>query len=211
MKNISYYAALAALALFSACSSSAQKEDNNTDTTAVSSDSTLNESTNANGLDTTKLTFFKEGTLSRLAEIESSKKTLQKTTNPRVKALAEAIVKGQDSIFPSLKALADDKGYELPRVLPDDKLAEIREMDSYKNEGRDEFYVRSILKEHQRLIDLFSFASRSSDKQISSFAVQALPGLKSQYQIALKTDSALLVPKANQGDDPLKISDRKKN
>ncbi len=87
----------------------------------------------------------------------------------------------------------------------------INKMDTYQNEGRNEYYLQLMLNEHNKAIDLFSLASRSTDQDIKTFASNLLPTLKHHYKEVSKLDSLFKQPRANQGDDPLKISDRKKH
>lgn len=210
MKNIAYFVSAAAVGLFCSCGSGEKKNDNNADSLGLQSDTTLTKSENAAKLDTTDVNFFANAAYGGLVEVESSKKIIQLTTDTAVKRLAEMIVKDHDSANVALKALAESKGYIVPKALPEKKSIDIQKMETFKNEGRDEYYVRLMLKEHQNAIDLFAGATRSKDKEISNFALKVLPTLKAHHHHATKVDSAILAPKANQGDDPLKLSDRKK-
>ena len=109
-----------------------------------------------------------------------------------------------------LEKLAMQKGYALPKALPASKLALINKLDDFKNKGRNEYYVRLMINEHANAINLFSMGERSKDQDIAEFSAATLPIIKQHYQHILKLDTLMQKPRANQGDDPLKISDRKK-
>lgn len=211
MKNIPYYLIITAIGLCSACGNADKSAEHETDSTSYTSDTVIGKTDHAVDLDTTDVMFLKNAAYGGLVEVETSHKIIQATTRPDVKGLAEMIIKDHDSANVALKALAEGKGYRLPKALPDAKTTIINKIDTYKNEWKDEFYVQLMVKEHQEAIDLFTAASKSADKEISGFASQILPALKVHYKHTLKVDSALKVPRANQGDDILKLSDRNKN
>lgn len=208
MKSTHYYLFVTGIALLSACNDAKKTTDESADTAMHTTDTTLSKNKDAADLDTVDVSFFKNAAYGGLVEVESSQKIIQTTSSKDIKALAEMIVKDHEQANTELKALAESKGYMLPKALPQVKIEEIRKMDNYKNEGKNDYYIRLMIKEHQNAIDLFTAANRSTDKEISSFAATKLPALKAHYQHAMKIDSALQIPRANQGDDVLKLSDR---
>lgn len=209
MKNSILYLMLFVLA---ACSNKEQKtSETDKDTAAMQSDTLVTSTDNSQKLDTVDVSFFEQAAYGGMLEVESSKKILTVTANPDVKVFAEMMVKDHSAANERLKALALGKGYALPATLPNSKIELVNKMDSFKDEGRNEYYLQLMLNEHVKAIDLFSLASRSVDKEISQFASSILPTLKHHYEHVKKADSIYRQPKTNQGDDPLKLSDRKNN
>ena len=196
--------------LFAACSSNEQTNDDTKDTTNKQADTIVSKSENATVLDTADVSFFQNAAYGGMVEVESSNRTLTFTQHPGVKAFADMMVKDHGGANQKLKALAQSKGYVLPAALPLSKLALIDKMNSFKDEGRNEYYLQLMINEHQKAIDIFSLASRSKDAAINQFATSLLPTLKHHYMEVKKLDSLYRQPKVNQGDDPIKISDRTK-
>jgi len=194
--------------ILSACSNNNQ-EKASADTT-LKTDTNIIKNENAVSLDTTDVSFFKNAAYGGMTEVEGSNKILQLTTDTAIKTFAKMMVDDHTQANEALKSLATSKGYTLPIALPESKLAVLKKMDTFKDEGRDEYYVKLMIAEHKNAINIFSLAGRSKDAEISKFATSILPKLNHHYQHILKLDTAQQAPKANQGDDPLKISDRKK-
>lgn len=210
MKNYTMYLLSASTVFCLACGNSEQKKEAAADTTVQTADTTISSTENAVKLDTTDVSFFENAAYGGMIEVESSEKILQTTQDGAVKIFAQMMVNDHGSTNEQLKSLAERKGYLLPIALPNSKLNQISTMDKLKNEGKDEYYIQLMNAEHQNAINIFSLASRSKDKEIASFSSKVLPTLKQHHQQVLKIDTLLKAPKANQGDDPVKISDRKK-
>jgi putative membrane protein len=198
--------------VLAACSSKEQKNDEEKDSTgaAMAQDTLVTSTENSQKLDSVDISFFQKGAYGGMVEVESSKKILALTENPDIKAFAEMMVQDHGAANEHLKGLALSKGYALPVSLPNSRVAQINKMDALKDEGRNEYYLLLMVNEHVQAIDLFSLASRSADKEINQFASTLLPKLKHHYMEVKKLDSLYRLPRANQGDDPLKLSDREK-
>lgn len=199
------------LAIYCFACNNPQKEKDASQTTA---DTTLTSNTgtplDTNKLDTTVVSFFENAALGGMVEVESSTKIEKLTKNQAVKVFAAMMVKDHGTIGKKLEMLAQQKGFDLPKVLPTSKLSLIGKLDEFKDEARNDYYVKLMINEHKNAIDLFSMGERSKDASVSKFATENLPTIRAHYEQILKIDTLLQKPKANQGDDPLKISDRKK-
>jgi putative membrane protein len=200
----------AGMAILSACGNSDQKAKQDADTTLKTSDTTITKTSKAVALDTVDVSFFQNAAYGGMVEVESSNKIIQLTTDSAIKNFAQMMVKDHGQANLELKSLANAKGYILPAALPGSKIDLIRKIESFNNEGRDEYYVQLMMMEHKNAVNLFSAGSKSHDPEISKFASTLLPKLNAHLQHVMKLDTAQIAPRANQGDDPLKISDRKK-
>lgn len=214
MKKYVLYLSLLAACVLSACgnSDSDNNETQKNDTLKnQTGDTTLTKNSNAAKLDTADVTFFEQAAYGGMVEVESSNAILQHTKDAAVKTFAQMMVKDHGAANVKLKTLAEQKGYILPPQLPMSKVETINKMNTLKDEGRDEYYMQLMAAEHQKAIQIFSMASRSHDKDIAAFASALLPTLNHHYEHTKRIDSTFKAIKANQGDDPLKLSDRKKH
>jgi putative membrane protein len=198
------------ICLLLACMNGNNDQKVETDSTLKTTDTTISKTESSVPLDSNDVSFFENAAYGGMMEVESSNKILQLTKDQKIKAFAEMMTKDHGNANVKLKDLAMAKGYELPQVLPDSKMKAIEEIGKFKNEGRDEFYLQLMVAEHKNAINLFSSASRSADESIAKFATTLLPTLNAHLKQVMKLDSMQKLPKVNQGDDPLKLSNRKK-
>jgi putative membrane protein len=210
MKKYPIYLLLLTFCMLTACGNSDKDSKNKQDSTASQLDTTITKTESAVKLDTADVSFFEHAAYGGMTEVESSNKILQFTKDTTVKTFAQMMVKDHGKANEQLKSIAKGKGYVLPTLLPATKMKLITALDDFKDEGRDEYYMQLMVAEHQNAINLFTLASHSKDAEISKFASTLLPTLNHHYQHTLRIDSIFKAAKANQGDDPLKISDRKK-
>lgn len=212
MKIQSFIIIVSACFAFSSCQNGQNSTDSvSTDTTSKNLDTVILKTNASVPMDSADVSFLEHAAYGGMTEVEGSNKILQYTNDPKIKAFAEMMTRDHGQANQLLKELATNKGYELPRVLPDSKLKRIDEMTSFKAEGRDEYYLRLMLLEHKNAVNLFSAASRSQNSDIASFAQKLLPTLNTHLQEVKRLDSLHQLAKVNQGDDPLKLSNRKKN
>jgi putative membrane protein len=195
----------------SACTNHQAEKDADTNMTAKKLDSVILKTDSSVPLDSADISFLENAAYGGMMEVEGSNKILQLTKDQKVKAFAEMMTKDHGNANKKLKELATVKGYELPSVLPNSKLKSIDQLTTFKDEGRDEFYLQLMVAEHKNAVNLFSLASRSDDAEIAEFAKTLLPTLNMHLQEVMRLDSVQKLPKVNQGDDPLKLSNRKKN
>ena len=210
MKKFPIYLLLCTFGVFSACRNNHKETENEQSSTTTASDTTIKATEAAVKLDTGDISFFENAAYSGMIVVESSNKILQVTKDSKVKAFAEMMVKDHADANAKLRLMARNKGYILPSLLPATKMDFITKITNFNDEGRDEYYVQLMIAEQKNAINLFSLASHSHDAEISKFASTLLPTLNHHYQHTLKIDSVFKAIKANQGDDPLKISNRKK-
>jgi len=196
---------------FTACQNT-QKDEKTAQADNEAPDSTvrLRASSDSIQTDTSKTAFFEHAAVGGMIEVESSNKIEKLTKNIQVKAFAAMMIKDHGMANEKLKALAAKKGYDLPKVLPADKLDLVNKINDFKDEGRNDYYVKLMINEHKNAVNLFSTGERSKDPDIAKFSTDILPTIRAHYQHILKIDTLMEKPRANQGDDPLRISDRKK-
>lgn len=211
MRNKIYYPALLSIIVIAACGNG--KNQNSTDKTdTVTSNTSLGMARDSKDsqTDTADLEFLKNAAIGGMAEVEASSRMLIISTDPAVKKFAQMMIDDHTKAGAELKALAEKKGVQLSSVLPGNIIEQIKNIDKFKNDGRNEYYANMMVQDHQKTIDLFNKAASSSDKFIADFARSALPVLEHHFKMAKELEAKLTEHKKNQGDDPLKLSDQKK-
>lgn len=212
MKNLTLPLIAVATLLFSACGNNEkdQKTETVSDTTFKTADTVIQKNENAAKLDTTEIMFLQDATYDAIKKSESSKKINISLAEDAIKNYIKLVNEDYPTTMEQLARIANEKGYILPKLLPESQMASIKKMDELEEEARNEYFVNLMLDEQKKAIGFYAQGSRTADKDISAYAKSALPKLNDHLKQLMKIDSALLVPKANQGHDEAKISNRNK-
>lgn len=209
MKNTTIYAALLVALFLAACGNADNKKaDQNGDRLSRDTALVSGSSGSYGKLDTADLGFFKNAAFGGMTEVEASSRMLIISTDTGIKNFAKMMVTDHTKSGAELKALAEKKGIQLPAVLPESNIALIKNIDKFKSDGQNEYYVHMMVEDHQKTIDLFNKAAASNDTDISDFARLTLPTLDHHYKMAKALEAKVTGHKKNQGDDPLKLSDQ---
>jgi putative membrane protein len=120
-----------------------------------------------------------------MAEVQMGQMALQKSTDAKVKALAQRIVDDHTDANTKLRTLAQDKQVTLP-VAPtseaQEKAATLNSMDGAKF---DQAWAAAMVGDHQKAVKMFSGEVASTrDPAIHAFAEATLPALKTHLQMA---------------------------
>ncbi|WP_113653529.1 DUF4142 domain-containing protein [Pedobacter namyangjuensis] len=212
MKNLTLPLIAVATLLFSACGNNEKDKKTETvsDTTFKTADTVIQKNENAAKLDTTEIMFLQDATYDAIKKSESSKKINISLAEDAIKIYIKLVNEDYPNTMEQLARIANEKGYILPKLLPESQMASIKKMDELEEEARNEYFVKLMLDEQKKAIGFYAQGSRTGDKDISVYAKSALPKLNDHLKQLMKIDSALLVPKANQGHDEAKISNRNK-
>lgn len=182
------------ISAFAACSSTKS-------TTGSDVDSTSN--TNAAGTDTTStnlntpagptalasgnvqttapdtvnaIQFILEAGASGMKEVELSKLAVQKGVNQGVKAFGTMMVSDHTKVNAELKTLADSRNVVL--IASPDAAAASTSLGKLSGKDFDLAYVKTMIEDHTKAVELFNMATRSSDPEIKAYATKYLPTLK---------------------------------
>lgn len=209
MKKLIYLSAGIMGILMASCGNSEkQNQAKSSSDTATRDTGVVVENENTNKVDTADLSFFKNAAIGGLTEVEASSRMLIVSKDSAIRTFARIMVDDHTKVNSQLTELAKHKGLELPKVLSDRALAKVRNIDSYKDDGRNEYYAHLMATDHKQSVDLFNTAANSKDKNISSFAKQTLSALLHHYKMAKDLEAKITAHKTNQGDDPLKLSNK---
>ncbi len=211
MKKLLSTTCILALLILVSCRHAEKKAQINKDSmfSAVPTDTGIYKNALATDLDTTDIIFFKRTALTSLSEIETSAKIIQLGSTPEIINFAKGLVSDLHTQNAKLSELAKRKGYEIPKVLPPSLADLTNQMQAYKADGRNEYYIQAIINGHATLINQYMTVRKSKDLDISAFAGAGLALLKKQEKEIKAIEQQLTEPKAGQGDDPLKLSNQK--
>jgi putative membrane protein len=195
MKNLfNVFMISVVISAFTACSSTKS-------TTGSDVDSTAN--TNAAGTDTTAsnlntpagptalasgnvqttapdtvnaIQFILEAGASGMKEVELSKLAVQKGVNQGVKAFGTMMVSDHTKANAELKTLADSRNVVL--IASPDAATAATSLAKLSGKDFDLAYVKMMIEDHTKAVDMFNMATRSSDPEIKAYATKYLPTLK---------------------------------
>ena len=130
--------------------------------------------TNETKVDGDEADFMKKAAAGGMMEVELGKIAL-KSTNPKVKAFAEQMVKDHTQANNELKALATGSKIVLPARLPAEDQAHMDMMKKMTGGDFDKHYIGMMVTDHDQTVALFKTATTYQDKAVSDFAKKTLP------------------------------------
>lgn len=152
-------------------------------------------------LDTAEKAFiFKAGTDGRV-ELEAGKFILLRTKNAAVKEFAQVMVNDHTEIENKLIRTAKSLGVSLPSLLPDQKDLELQKLKESQREDLDKKYMIMMINAHKKAINQFDKATTFKNKQLRSFALDALPRLKHHEKMAVELGKKLNISNHGTGDN----------
>jgi putative membrane protein len=122
--------------------------------------------------------FVDEASASGVAEIETAKLALQKSTAGDIKTFAQSIITDHTAANRELAAIASKKKLKVAteaELLNKAKAAVLKQRDG---ESFNAAYANNQVKAHEDSIALFKKASVSADAELASFATATLPKLE---------------------------------
>lgn len=128
--------------------------------------------------------FVEEASAAGIAEIETAKLALQKSTAGDVKAFAQSIITDHTAANKDLAGIAAKRKLKVSteaELLTKAKAAVLKQRDG---ESFDEAYANNQVKAHEDAIALFKKATISADAELAKFAVATLPKLEHHLHVA---------------------------
>ena len=128
--------------------------------------------------------FITRASASGVAEIESGKIALEKTTYPEIKEFAKKMIENYASSNKDLRELAAKKDVEIAdeAVLLDKAKAYV--LKQREGESFDVAYVNNQIDAHRETIKLYEQASSSPDEDVRRLAATSLPRLEQHLEEA---------------------------
>lgn len=128
--------------------------------------------------------FVEDASAAGVAEIETAKLALQKSTSPAVKTFAQEIINDHTAANKQLIGIAQKKGLKVSTEAELTAKAKALVLKQRDGESFDEAYANNQVKAHKDAIELFNKAAVSPDVELASFAVAALPKLEHHLHAA---------------------------
>ncbi|MFA4870772.1 MAG: DUF4142 domain-containing protein [Pedobacter sp.] len=144
-----------------------------------------------------------------MMEAEAAGIAIKRSKNKLVKDFAEQMLKDHRAANAELKRIAEGKGIGLGTSLPDELAAHLAKLNSLEERAFDLQYMRMMINNHQKTVELFTSGTRLEDAGLRAFAVKTLPIIQDHYQTAIAIGKKLNITNANNGDDVLGISPAK--
>lgn len=133
--------------------------------------------------------FIDTASASGIAEIETSRLAIQKTTSTDINSFAVEMIKDHTDANRDLKAIAAH--HNLPMAPEAEILDRARKLMLQVQEGEsfDIAYVANQIKAHEDAIQLFKDeAEHSASPELKAFAIQTLPKLQMHLDMARKLE-----------------------
>lgn len=133
--------------------------------------------------------FIDSASASGIAEIETSRLAIQKTTSTDINSFAVEMIKDHTDANRDLKAIAAH--HDLPMAPEAEILDRARKLMLQVQEGEsfDIAYVANQIKTHEDAIQLFKDeAEHSASPELKAFAIQTLPKLQMHLDMARKLE-----------------------
>ena len=128
--------------------------------------------------------FVEDASAAGVAEIETAKLALQKSTAADVKAFAQSIIKDHTAANKELATIASKKKLEVSTEAELLNKAKAAVLKQREGESFNAAYANNQVNAHQDAIELFKKASASEDKELAAFAVATLPKLEHHLHVA---------------------------
>ena len=110
-----------------------------------------------------------------MLQVESAKLALTQGSDPKIKALAETVIKDSRKSNIEIRKIAGDKGVRMPEILPFSDGDRVAALEKFKGKDFDQQYLKMLVSEHEKAVKFLTAASNDSDAEASAFALKALP------------------------------------
>ncbi len=128
--------------------------------------------------------FVDEVSAKGIAEVESAKLALQKSTSADVKTFAQAMINDHSAANKELASIASRKKLDVSTEAELTTKAKKFVLEQREGESFNEAYANNQVKAHEETIKLFQQAAVSDDPDIAEFAKATLPTLAQHLKMA---------------------------
>jgi putative membrane protein len=120
-----------------------------------------------------------------MAEVEAGQIAQQKATNPKVKDFGAMMGRDHSAADEQVKMLAAQRNVTLPAMPGDAKKKDLEELNKKTGADFDKSYMKMMVNDHEKAIDLFENASsKVNDAEVKAFVDNTLPKLKNHLDSA---------------------------
>jgi len=136
-----------------------------------------------------------------LMEVEAAHAALQISKNKEIKAFADQMLKDHKNANDALLKIATAKGLTPPTTLNADQSIQLSDLKKLAGDAFDKQYVRMMITDHARTVQLFTEGSQLKDAELQSFAKNTLSTLQKHYMHAVELGKTFNLSNAGRGDD----------
>lgn len=139
----------------------------------------------ASGSSAADTVFIEKATEGGMAEMQMARTALTKSSNDKVKALAQRIIDDHTKANEALKTLAQNKKVSFPSNPSKDAQKENDSLQAMKPAAFDVAWSKAMVSDHQDAIKLFMTEGKDTqDAELQRFVKDSLPMLKSHLEAA---------------------------
>jgi putative membrane protein len=122
-------------------------------------------------------------------EVELGKLAQAQAKNADVKKFAETMVHDHTKANEELKKVAKEAGLAFPDKMNADHQKEFDRFKDYKGNNFDQDYIKHMVTDHEKGVELFKRASKEAkNQQVKDFATKQLPVIQAHLDAAKKID-----------------------
>jgi putative membrane protein len=156
--------------------------------------------------------FIREAAAGGMMEVELGKMAAGKAANDKVKEFGRRMQEDHGKANNELKALAANKGVEIPKDLEGKHKTTVDRLSKLSGEEFDRQYMRAMIDDHKE--DLRKFereADKGKDSQVKKFASKHVPILKKHLELAEATGEEVKATSKSPAKDSAKSKESKEN
>lgn len=150
---------------------------------AVKKANNVNEKKADNGLLNEKVAeFLVKATDARMMDSEEGKMAIKRGTKTDIRSYGELMVKDQAKMLSKIRQLAKKRNVSLPENISNKKAGGREDLSEETGKDFDQKFIKMMIIDHKRDIRQFSDATEFADPEISAFAKEYLPVIKSHLE-----------------------------
>jgi len=138
------------------------------------------------------LEFARKAAEGGLMEVQFGELAQEQAKDEQVVQFGERMVQDHGQANEKLKAIAEQKGIQLPQELPEDAQQKYEELQQLSDAEFDKAYMDEMVKDHEEDVEAFEQQAQSGeDPDLRAFAEETLPTLREHLELAKETQSQI--------------------
>jgi putative membrane protein len=141
--------------------------------------------TNTSKLDDSDNSFLQQAAQNGMAVTQLGQMALGKSSDPKVKQLAQQLIDDQNKTNDQLKSIAQSKQVTLPTDVTSDVKKQNSKLQKKSGSAFDEAWSKAIVSDHQKSVKTFTQEGKDAkDADVKKFAQDAVPAMNDQLKSA---------------------------
>jgi putative membrane protein len=161
---------------------------------------------NSNKLNSADSTFLQQAAQNGNATMQLAKMALDKSSDAKVKGLAQQIIDDQSKANDQVKALAQTKQVTLPADISSDSQKQAKQLQAKSGQAFDEAWTKAVVSDQQKSVKAFTQEGKGAkDNDVKQLAQGTLPTLNNHVKAA-QTLAAIPAARDDAMNDAMKTS-----